>query len=105
MLIPATLHGLNPLFMCLATLMAITVTTLLLVGGVNRRSLAAILGALSSSLATALVGHAMTSWLAIHGSVLEQSESLLYAGFQNLDLTSLFIGVVALSAGRSWTSR
>ena len=86
MLIPATLHGLNPLFMCLATLMAITVTTLLLVGGVNRRSLAAILGALSS-------------WLAIHGSVLEQSESLLYAGFQNLDLTSLFIGVVALSAG------
>ena len=62
MLIPATLHGLNPLFMCLATLMAITVTTLL-------------------------------------GSVLEQSESLLYAGFQNLDLTSLFIGVVALSAG------
>ena len=42
MLIPATLHGLNPLFMCLVTLMAITVTTLLLVGGVNRRSLAAI---------------------------------------------------------------
>lgn len=99
MLIPATLHGLNPLFMCLVTLMAITVTTLLLVGGVNRRSLAAILGALSASLATALVGHLMTSWLAIHGSVLEQSESLLYAGFQNLDLTSLFIGVVALSAG------
>ena len=58
-----------------------------------------LIGALSASLATALVGHLMTSWLAIHGSVLEQSESLLYAGFQNLDLTSLFIGVVALSAG------
>lgn len=99
LLIPATLHGMNPLFMCIATLMAITVTTLLLVGGVDRRALAAILGAVTASLATALVGYIMTCWMRIHGSVLEQSESLLYAGFQNLDLTSLFIGVVALSAG------
>lgn len=99
LLIPATLHGMNPLFMCIATLMAITVTTLLLVGGVDRRALAAILGAVTASLATALVGYIMTKWMRIHGSVLEQSESLLYAGFQNLDLTSLFIGVVALSAG------
>ena len=99
LLIPATLHGINPLFMCLATLMAITVVTLLLVGGVSRRSLAAILGAMTASLATAVAGWAMTEWMGIHGSVLEQSESLLYAGFQDLDLTSLFIGVVALSAG------
>lgn len=99
LLIPATLHGINPLFMCIATLMAITVTTLLLVGGVDRKALAAILGAVTASLATALVGYIMTGWMRIHGSVLEQSESLLYAGFQNLDLTSLFIGVVALSAG------
>lgn len=99
LLIPATLHGINPLFVCIFTLMLITVTTLLLVGGVSRRSLAAILGSVSASLATAVTGYFMTSVLSIHGSVLEQSESLLYAGFQTLDLTSLFIGVVALSAG------
>ncbi len=99
LLIPATLHGINPLFVCIFTLMLITVTTLLLVGGVSRRSLAAILGSVSASLATAVTGYFMTSVLSIHGSVLEQSESLLYAGFQTLDLTSLFVGVVALSAG------
>ena len=79
--------------------MMITVATLLLVGGVSRRSLAAICGAVSASLVTALTGFVMTHWMRIHGSVLEQSESLLYSGFQNLDLTSLFVGVVALSAG------
>lgn len=99
LLIPSTLHGINPLFVCIFTLMLITVTTLLLVGGVSRRSLAAILGSVSASLATAVTGYFMTSVLSIHGSVLEQSESLLYAGFQTLDLTSLFVGVVALSAG------
>ena len=99
LLIPAALHGINPLFVSLATLMGITVATLLLVGGVNRMSLAAILGSSISSLITALVGGLMTGWMRIHGSVLEQSESLLYSGFQNLDLTSLFVGVVALSAG------
>lgn len=99
LLIPLTLHGINPLFMCIASLMLITTVTLLLVGGVNRRSLAAICGSVFSSLLTALTGYVMTHWMRIHGSVLEQSESLLYAGFQNLDLTSLFAGVVALSAG------
>ena len=99
LLIPAALHGINPLFICLAALMMITVATLLLVGGVSRRSLAAICGAVSASLVTALTGFVMTHWMRIHGSVLEQSESLLYSGFQNLDLTSLFVGVVALSAG------
>lgn len=99
LLIPAALHGINPLFICLAALMMITVATLLLVGGVSRRSFAAICGAVSASLVTALTGFVMTHWMRIHGSVLEQSESLLYSGFQNLDLTSLFVGVVALSAG------
>ena len=37
LLIPLTLHGINPLFMCIASLMLITTVTLLLVGGVNRR--------------------------------------------------------------------
>lgn len=99
LLIPAALHGINPILVSVVTLSVITVATLLLVGGVDKRSLAAILGALSASLMTVLVGYVMTHWMQIHGSVLEQSESLLYAGFQDLDLTSLFVGVVALSAG------
>ena len=50
-------------------------------------------------LATVVISLFMTWFLRIHGSVLEMSESLLYCGFMDLDLTSLFSGVVCLSAG------
>lgn len=98
-LIPLTLKGYNPLLVSSAVLIAMTIFTLLLISGVNRRALAAILGSVSAVILTFIISKAMTSYLGIHGSVLEQSESLLYSGFMDLDLTSLFSGVVILSAG------
>ncbi len=99
LLIPSILHGLDPLLMCVGTLMLLTLVTLPMVSGVNRRSLAAILGSLCAMLLTMVISLFMTWFLRIHGSVLEMSESLLYCGFMDLDLTSLFSGVVCLSAG------
>ncbi len=99
LLIPSVLHGMNPLLMCTLTLALLTVVTLPIVAGVTRRSLAAILGSISAMAITVLISVFMTSYLKIHGSVLEMSESLLYCGFMDLDLTSLFAGVVCLSAG------
>ena len=99
LLIPSVLHGMNPLLMCTLTLALLTVVTLPMVTGVTRRSLAAILGSISAMAITVLISVFMTSYLKIHGSVLEMSESLLYCGFMDLDLTSLFAGVVCLSAG------
>lgn len=99
LLIPSVLHGMNPLLMCTLTLALLTVVTLPMVAGVTRRSLAAILGSISAMAITVLISVFMTSYLKIHGSVLEMSESLLYCGFMDLDLTSLFAGVVCLSAG------
>lgn len=99
MLIPAVLKGGSPFLMCTLTLILLTLVTLPMVSGVNRRSLAAICGALLSMLITLLLSLFMTRILRIHGSVLESSEALLYSGFMTLDLTSLFAGVVCLSAG------
>ena len=99
LLIPSILHGSNPVLMCMVTLIAMTLVSLPLVSGVNRRSAAAILGSVLSMLVTLAVSVFMTWYLRIHGSVLEMSESLLYCGFMDLDLTSLFSGVVCLSAG------
>ena len=99
MLIPAVLKGAYPFLMCTLTLILLTLVTLPMVSGVNRRSLAAICGALLSMLITLLLSLFMTRILRIHGSVLESSEALLYSGFMTLDLTSLFAGVVCLSAG------
>lgn len=99
MLIPAVLKGASPFLMCTLTLILLTLVTLPMVSGVNRRSFAAICGALLSMLITLLLSLFMTRILRIHGSVLESSEALLYSGFMTLDLTSLFAGVVCLSAG------
>ena len=99
LLIPAILKGQNPLLMCTAVLVLLTLVTLPMVSGMNRRSLAAILGSISAMILTVAISVFMTWHLKIHGSVLEMSESLLYSGFMDLDLTSLFSGVVCLSAG------
>ena len=99
LLIPSVLRGRSPLVMCALTLVLLTLVTLPMVSGVNRRSLAAILGSFSAIAITLLVSLGMTAYLRIHGSVLEMSESLLYSGFMGLDLTSLFSGVVCLGAG------
>lgn len=99
LLIPSVLNGLNPLLMCAITLVLLTLVTLPMVSGLNRRSLAAILGSFSAIIITLIISVLMTSYLRIHGSVLEMSESLLYSGFMGLDLTSLFSGVVCLGAG------
>ncbi len=99
LLIPTVLKGANPLLMCTSTLMLLTVVTLPMVSGANKRSLAAIIGSIAAMMITVLISLFMTWYLRIHGSVLEMSESLLYSGFMDLDLTSLFSGVVCLSAG------
>ena len=98
-LIPLTLKGYNPLLTSSSVLIVMTVFTLLLISGVNKRALSAILGSVSAIIITVVISRLTTEYLGIHGSVLEQSESLLYSGFMDLDLTSLFSGVVILSAG------
>lgn len=98
-LIPFTLKGYSPLLTSSSVLIIMTVFTLLLISGVNKRALSAILGSVSAIIITVVISMLATEYLGIHGSVLEQSENLLYSGFMDLDLTSLFSGVVVLSAG------
>ena len=99
LLIPLTLKGYSPLIVSSLVLIAMTFFTLLLISGVNKRAFSAILGSVSAIAITVFLSSAATAYLGIHGSVLEQSESLLYSGFMDLNLTSLFSGVVILSAG------
>ncbi len=103
LLIPSVLKGYEPIAVCSIMTMLICASTLFLVSGVNRRGLAAFLGALCSIAVTIIIAAASTSFLMIHGSVLEMSESLLYSGFMDLDLTALFSGIVTLAAGGAIT--
>lgn len=89
-LIPLMLKGISPILIALIVGNTITVATLLLVGGFTKKAYAAIVGAVTASLITCFLAIFFGKWFNINGAVMQWSESLLYAGFQNLDLTSIF---------------
>lgn len=99
-LIPAMLNGFNPIIVALIVGNALTITTILLVTGFTKKSYAAIASVISCSLATCILAIIFGNYFNIHGAVMERSESLLYAGFSNLNLTAIFqAGIYLASSG------
>lgn len=98
-LVPLTLKGYNPMLLSALVLTALTLITIPLVSGFNKRSLGAILGALASNIVVALLAIMASSYLMLDGYTLNGSESLLYSGFLSLDIYSIFTGVILLSSG------
>lgn len=97
LIVPLSLRGLPPLGVALVCGLVITVVTIILVSGLNRTALAAVLGAVAAALVTALLAVVFGSVLRIDGTALPWAESLLYAGFPDLDLSGLFQAAVYLS--------
>lgn len=96
-LIPTMLKGYNPLIIALVVGNLLTISTLLLVAGFTKKAYAAIIGAVSCSLITALLAMLFSYFLKIDGTVMQWSESLLYAGYMNLDLNAIFQASVYLA--------
>ena len=97
-LIPSLLKGLNPIFVSMALVLALTFLILSLIYGLDRRCLAAVTGAALGILVTAVLGYIFTDLFQIHGAVMESSERLLYAGYQYLDLTKIFVASIFLGS-------
>ncbi len=97
-LVPCLLKGWNPVLLSLGLVLLITVVILSLIYGFDRRCLASVSGAVLGIAVTAVLGIIFTDMFKIHGAVMESSESLLYAGYQNLDLTSIFMASIFLGS-------
>ena len=97
-LVPGLLRGLNPIWISLALVLVLTAMILMLIYGWDRRFLAAVSGAALGILVTAVLGALFTNLFRIHGAVMESSESLLYAGYQHLNLTQIFIASIFLGS-------
>jgi uncharacterized membrane protein len=99
-LIPALLKGWNPIVVSLLIVVILTIIIITLVAGFNRKSLVAILGSFSGSLLTCILAISFGKLFKIHGAILPYSESLLHAGYGNLNLTDIFIaGIFIASSG------
>ena len=98
LLIPLYLKGANPLWVGLIFNLSLTTLIIALVYGFDRRCWSAVGGAFLGIAVTCLLGVIFTGQLKIHGAVMAYSESLLYAGFQHLNLTQIFMASIFLGA-------
>lgn len=97
-LVPGLLKGWNPILVAMGLVIVLTFVILSLIYGLDRRCLAATSGAVLGILVTVILGYVFTDLFKIHGAVMESSESLLYAGFQYLDLTRIFVASIFLGS-------
>ncbi len=97
-LIPLYLKGFSPLIVATGVVFICSVVILLLVGGITRRGIVALLGTMAGVFVTALLAIVFGYLFNIPGTVQEYSEALLYTGFTNLNLSEIFISVIFISS-------
>ena len=92
------LKGYDPVAAAFLSVIFMNFVSLSLIYGWDRRCLASAVGAGLGIGVTALLGYVFTDALMIHGAVMESSESLLYVGLSNIDLTRIFIASVFIGS-------
>jgi len=106
-LVPLYLKGWNPILVGLAVTLALTLSyehadwekrESALVSGSERRCAAAVSGAFLGILVTCVLGIVFTDLFQIHGAVMSYSESLLYSGYQDLNLTQIFMAAIFIGS-------
>ena len=98
LLVPLYLKGYSPVLVGLGITLLLTVMTIAMVYGFDRRCGAAVSGAFLGILVTCVLGMLFTDLFQIHGAVMAYSESLLYAGYQDLSLTQVFMASIFLGS-------
>ncbi|MGN1097313.1 MAG: YibE/F family protein [Clostridia bacterium] len=97
-LVPRCLDGENPIIYALIIVALLTAVIMLCVYGFDRRFISATGGALMGVGAACVLGIIFTDLFKIHGAVMSYSETLLYSGYQNLNLTRIFMSSIFLGA-------
>ena len=97
-LTPAYLNGANPIWWGIALTAFLTLLIIFLVYGFDKKTLAASSGALLGVLVTCIIGCIFTEAFKIHGDVMAYSESLLYAGYQKLNLSQIYMSGIFIGA-------
>ena len=97
-LVPGCLQGWNAILLGGAVTAFLTLMIVALVFGFDRRCLSALTGAVVSIAVTCILSIVCTNAFRIQGAVMSFSESLLYSGYSQLDLTSIFMASVFIGS-------
>lgn len=98
LLLPGFLLGYSPVLISLVLVAIITAVIILLVAGVNKKGLVALLGAFSGVLITAILSLFFGDLFNVHGAIKPFSETLLYSGYNHLNLTQIFLASIFISS-------
>lgn len=97
-LVPMYLGGSNPVPVGLMITALLTAMIIYFVYGWDIKTLSAVSGSMLGTVTTCIMGISFTDVFKIHGAVMANSESLLYAGYQNLNLTQIFMSSIFIGA-------
>lgn len=103
LLVPMYLKGFNPILAGLCITAFLTFSILALVYGFDKRLIASFSGAMLGIIITAILSIICTKEFKIHGAVMAYSESLLYSGYQYLNLTRIFMSGICVGASGAET--
>ncbi len=95
-LVPMSLKGYPPMLMAFICGIVIAAITLAMVSNNTKAALSAFIGTMLGSIVVLLLSAVMLRWFKLDGTQMSWSESLLYNGFGNLDIRSLFQGAIYL---------
>ncbi|AMK10707.1 YibE/F family protein [Pseudodesulfovibrio indicus] len=99
-LVPQMLLGADPVRLALAVVALLSAVIIFLVAGLTRTGLTAFLGAFLGVVASCGLAVYFTGRFHVHGAVMPFAETLLYAGYNHLDLTRIYMaGVFLASSG------
>ena len=97
-MVPLYLKGYSPVWVGIVITALLTGIIIFFVYGVDKRTIAASSGALLGIATTCILGILFTDLFKIHGAIMPNAESLLYSGYQHLDLTAIFMSSIFVGA-------
>ncbi len=96
--IPLALHGWPVSWTVFAAVCWLTAVIMYLVAGLSRKGVSAFLGASVGVLAGLGLAHTFGRLMKINGATMPYVQSLLYSGFESLNLQDVFIGAMVLAS-------
>lgn len=97
-LVPSYLKGYSPIWMGIIITVLLTAIIIFFVYGFDKRTIVATLGSLLGVITTCIMGIIFTDLFKIHGAVMSDAESLMYSGYENLNLTAIFMSSIFIGA-------
>ncbi len=96
--VPLYLNGISPILSGIMIVAVLSVAIVSLVYGFDRRAASSSLGIIIGLGFTAALGAVFTRLMNIHGAIMTGSESLLYSGYQDLNLTEIFMASIFIGS-------